>query len=215
MEAVIRHLLFDLDNTLYPASSALGAEFERRVAFFVADYLRLSPEKAAAMRREGVRRHGTSMRWLMEEHGMRDPEAYIDFVHPANVGDFIPRDETLRPLLGAIPIPKSILTNSPMRHAERVLGHLDVRDLFERVLDIEHFGYRGKPSRETFEAGLREIGVPSTEVLFIDDNRSNLESFRAIGGRVLLVDEAGAFGDGLPGIRGIRELPGYLAVSGA
>ena len=42
---VVRHWLFDLDDTLYPASSELFPHVSRRITGYIANYLGMSPEE--------------------------------------------------------------------------------------------------------------------------------------------------------------------------
>ena len=38
-----------------------------------------------------------------------------------------------------------------------------------------------KPSPEIYQEAVRRIGLPAGEILFIDDNRENVEGARAVG----------------------------------
>lgn len=206
MTRMISYILFDLDNTLYPESSALGAELSRRINKYAADYLGVSEEEALRLRRTETKQYGTTMRWLVERHGLTDLEDYFKTVHPPNVGDFIPKNDALKGFLDSLPLPKSILTNSPAIHAHRVLEHLEIQDCFEHVFDLNYSSYRGKPHRTTYESVLEAIGKEAPEVMLVDDVPSYLMGFREVGGMAVLLDEGGTKGVEDPQIRIVRSL---------
>lgn len=81
---MIKHLLFDLDNTLYPSSAPINANITRRMTGFVADFLQVNPEEAAEKRKEGLRHFGTTLEWLTGEHGLtaEGRERFFSAVHP-------------------------------------------------------------------------------------------------------------------------------------
>ena len=79
----VKHLIFDLDNTLYPATSKMDDGITRRMIAFVADWLKTDRAHAEILRAEGLPRYGTTLEWLMQEAGLQDIEAYFRAVHPA------------------------------------------------------------------------------------------------------------------------------------
>ena len=211
---MVKFLLFDLDNTLYPASCGLDREIDRLMTLFVAEYLEISVEESHRRRKTEAIPYGTTLTWLREALSFHDEERYFEAVHPKNVDAYIDFDPGLPAMLGRIELPKTVLTNSPKEHAERVLKHLGIAKYFDRVLDIRFNGYSGKPHREVYERAVKLVGYPAEDILFIDDLPRYLLPFREIGGQGLLVDEAGHHankGLGLPAIRKITELEGFLA----
>lgn len=214
----LQHLLFDLDETLYPSSSSLGAEISRRMTVFVSEYLGLDAEAAAAVRRDLSGRYGTTLAGLIAEHDLQDSERYLEFCHPLEVDRHLRPDPSLDQALSALRLPKSILTNSPREHAERILAFLGIRQHFLRIYDIRFSALKGKPHEDAYRNVLADLGCAAEQVLFIDNRRDYLEGFRALGGRVLLVDDREAAGDaqgeGPPRISAVRELPAYLRASG-
>lgn len=214
----LRHLLFDLDETLYPSSSTLGAEITRRMTAYVQRYLDVPEEQAVAVRRDLSRRYGTTLAGLIAEHALTDTEGYLAFCHPVDVARHLTPDPSLRPALSAVSLPKSILTDSPQEHAERILEFLGVRDQFGRIYDIRFSALRGKPHEQAYRDVLADLGLRAEQVLFIDNRRDYLEGFQALGGRVLLLDDRpGSETEAepsLPRIAAVRELPAWLRASG-
>jgi putative hydrolase of the HAD superfamily len=193
----VSHLIFDLDNTLYPSSSSLAAEMHERMTGFVAEHLGLPHEAAQALRQEGFRKHGTTLRWLQLEAGLSEPDSFLDYVHPENLCDLLPPAPDLRRLLDSLALPKSILTNAPRNHALRVLRHYGIEDCFGQVFDLQWNRYEGKPHRSAYERPLSALGLGANEAVFIDDVPDYLATFAAMGGNCVLVDESDAHAGGL------------------
>ena len=209
----IQYLLCDLDETLYPASSGLLQEVGRRMTRFVGEYLKIEPDQAVGVRNELSRVYGTTLGGLIDRHGFNDTEVYLKAVHPLDVGTFLTKDPQLRRLLKSIRLPKSILTNSPLEHAERVLDYLEIEDQFEHVFDLRVNQFQGKPEISVFKRTLEALAINADQVLFVDDRLDSLLNFQKLGGQVLLIDEEDALGDlpnGVSSIRLIRDLPGFL-----
>ena len=209
---MIQAILFDLDNTLYPASSGLDREIDRRMTVFTARYLGIPEKEAHVLRKTDARLYGTTLQWLREAYGFHDIEDYILEVHPQNVSSFLSYNPKLAGMLSQLPYPKAILTNSPIEHAERVLECLKVRSYFDVVLDIRFNQFRGKPYPEAYRRAINMLGAPPIEeVLFVDDLPPYLTAFKALGGQPLLVDEEGKHTDvGIPSIPTVLDLPRYL-----
>jgi putative hydrolase of the HAD superfamily len=207
----IRALLFDLDNTLYPSSAPMGGEISRRITAYVQNFMGVDWEEASRLRRHGFARYGTTLKWLETEEGFSDIDDYLKSVHPPDVRRFLPRDPQLREMIEGLPHEKFILTNSSADHAERVLEHFGIRDLFSGLYDITFNGMQGKPARTAYEKPLSIIPWDAGDILFIDDVPKYLEGFVAVGGQGLLIDEDQRHADyHLPKIRSIHELPDFL-----
>src|SRR5260370_9887435 len=72
--------IFDLDNTLYPASSRLFDQVQLRMTEFICDRLSVSPDDAAELRRTSFREHGTPPRALLTPDA-NAPHEFLPFVH--------------------------------------------------------------------------------------------------------------------------------------
>ena len=62
-----KHLLFDLDNTLYPSSSDMDKGITRRMLECVAEYFNCSIERAIELRKERITHYSTTLEWLRSE----------------------------------------------------------------------------------------------------------------------------------------------------
>lgn len=205
---MIQYLLLDLDNTLYPRSSGLGRYMGSRMGDFVAEHLNVSSERATDLRKAGLARHGTTMRWLMVEHGLTEIERFIDFVHPGNLDDFLSENDrkTAQHALAAVDLPASILTNAPREHADRVLNWLGLESRFEYVFDIRYNRMRGKPHRSAYEVALEKSGANPSGTLFADDVLEYLLPFRDLGGHVCQVGPEPTYEPGVGSMRSIADL---------
>ncbi len=72
--------VFDLDNTLYPASCRLFDQIDVKMGEFVSKLMGISFVDAKAMQKQLYYKHGTTLRGLMQEHGLK-PEGFLDYVH--------------------------------------------------------------------------------------------------------------------------------------
>ncbi|MDR1420163.1 MAG: HAD-IA family hydrolase [Treponema sp.] len=210
---MITHILFDLDNTLYSARFGLEEATSDRIRAFTSEWLGVSPEEAAVMRGEAIKKYGTTAEWLTAEKGLRDMEAYYRIIHPPGEADSLLPDPGLRPFLESLPCPLAILTNSPPVHARRILDKLGIRDLFPRVFDIKENGFRGKPRPESYRHALDALGAGPGTVLFVDDTPRYVEGYLALedGAKGVLFDELGLYPDWTHRrIRELGELRTYL-----
>jgi len=208
----IRHLLFDLDNTLYPCTSAIDAGISRRMMEFVAKFLNMPMDKAAALRKERMPLYGTTLEWLRTEHGLTDVQEYFHYVHPKSEASELTPDKKLRPFLMSLGLPLTVLTNAPRVHADTVLEFFDIKDLFESIHDIETNNLSGKPHESAYMNAVKWGGHTLEDTLFFDDHAKYTKGYTAIGGKSVIVcgpDADAAFSitaaaptserDGIPG----------------
>jgi putative hydrolase of the HAD superfamily len=208
---VVSHLLFDLDNTLYPASSGLEGNIVELMTEYAARHLEVSYAEAEALRKNRYPIYGTTLEWLKREHGPVDPEAFFRFVHPDGEENILKPDPRLGELLRADPLPKTIFTNAPSEHAERVLRRLGILECFTGIYDIRYSQFRGKPAAEPFERVLSDLGIQARQTAFFDDSPRAIQTFRELGGHGFLVDDLGIHaGSGMSALSSILEYPQAL-----
>ena len=181
-----KHLLFDMDNTLYPASSDMDKGITRRMLECVAQYFGCDIQRAMELRAEGIVHYSTTLEWLRAE-GMTDFEGFLRHVHPDNEADELLPQPRLRDFLVSLPYPKSILTNAPHEHSDRVLEKLGVADLFMCVTDIRDANFYGKPYPDAYFAALKKAGTTIEETLFLDDMQKYTDGWAALGGTAVLI----------------------------
>lgn len=182
----INHIIFDLDNTLYPASSAMNDGITRRMLECVAEFFGCSMEKAVELRRERIVHFSTTLEWLRSE-GLADIERFLAHVHPTNEADELLPQPGLREFLQTIKIPISVLTNSPHEHADRVLEKLGIADLFTAVTDVRDAQFYGKPWPNSYLAALKKSDTDIQSTLFVDDMIKYTDGWCALGGTSILI----------------------------
>lgn len=217
---MIRHILFDLDNTLYSASNVMERKIAERMVCFIADFLHVSLDEAQRLQTARRKKYGTTLEWLEHEHHFTDRARYFATVHPASELAELKPDPRLRGFLLSLDMPMTVLTNAPPGHAERVLDFFNIRDLFIGVFDITYHNGRGKPNAAAFIDTLSAVNKSIEETIFLDDYPPYVKGYADLGGAAVLVDELGRYADfsqttGIPSIKTIYELPALLAKEAA
>ena len=69
--------IFDLDNTLYCASTNLFGQIDVRMKSFIADFLDIEPIEAFKIQKQYFRDYGTTLRGLMNRHNV-DPKTFLN-----------------------------------------------------------------------------------------------------------------------------------------
>lgn len=188
MSADLSHVdtwLFDLDNTLYPAESGFMGLIEGRMTDFVERFTGLPREDARALQKKYYLEHGTTLAGLMTYHGM-EPAAFLEDVHDVAL-DGLVADTALHAAIAALPGRRLIFTNGSLGHAERVLGHLGLRELFSEVFAIETADYVPKPSLATFDKITKLHAIDPPKTAFFEDSEKNLEPAARLGMTTVLV----------------------------
>ena len=72
--------IFDLDNTLYPASTDLFAQVCEKMSTYIANTLNVDKARADKMRYEYWQKYGTSLAGLMKNFKI-DPDHFLQVVH--------------------------------------------------------------------------------------------------------------------------------------
>lgn len=188
MSADLRHIdtwLFDLDNTLYPEESGFMGSVEGRMTDFVAKVSGLPRDQAYALQKKYLAEHGLTLKGLMLEHGV-DPADFHALFHDLSL-EVLARDEDLLAALAALPGRRFIFTNADDLHAERVMAHLGLADLFDDVFHIHSFGFAPKPDPLGFERMIDAHGMDPGATAFFEDSERNLKPAADLGMTTVLV----------------------------
>jgi putative hydrolase of the HAD superfamily len=177
--------VFDLDNTLYPASCRLFDQIDARMGEFVARLLKVEFAEAKRRQKQLFYKYGTTLRGLMVEHGI-EPDAFLDHVHDIDHSP-VPPNPALDAVLHALPGRKLVFTNGTVTHAEKVLRRIGVTHHFGDIFDIVHSDYIPKPEMEPYRKFIAHTGIrPETSAMFEDIAR-NLEAPHELGMTTVLV----------------------------
>jgi putative hydrolase of the HAD superfamily len=171
--------IFDLDNTLYPASCRLFDQVHARMTRFIGDRLGLAHDAALALQKTYFREHGTTLRGLMTVDRI-DPNDFLGYVHEIDLA-CVPPNPVLVEALATLPGRKIVHTNGSERHAQRLLDHLGIAGSFCGIVDIAAAGYEPKPGLAGYHELLRRHEVTPTTALMIEDMAKNLVPAAAIG----------------------------------
>lgn len=207
--------IFDLDNTLYPASCDLFALVDARMTDYIATLKGCGPEEAYAHQKAYFRAHGTTLAGLIADHGT-DPHHFLDHVHDIAL-DRVGHDERLVAAIARLPGRKLVFTNGDAPYAQRVLDRLGLGDTFEAIHDIHAMNYVPKPAPESYDAMCAAHGIDPTRALFAEDMVRNLKPAKAIGMTTLWIDNGSeqAGGVACPGYvdHATGDLGGWLAAN--
>jgi putative hydrolase of the HAD superfamily len=171
--------VFDLDNTLYPASCGLFPRVQERMNEYIRRLLDVSLDDAKALRARYFRDHGTTMHGLMAVHGI-DPHEFMAFVHDVDLS-CVPANPELVAALGGLSGRKLIYTNGSVPHAENLLKHLGISDYFDDIFDIVASEFSPKPAMAPLCLFVERFGIRPASALMIEDMAKNLVPAAALG----------------------------------
>jgi putative hydrolase of the HAD superfamily len=200
MLAPLRHIdcwIFDLDNSLYPASANLFALIDIRMGEFIQQLLGCGHDEARRVQKDYFRDHGTTLAGLMAEHDV-EPRLFLDFVHDIDLAR-ISADPRLVAALDRLPGRKFVFTNGDDAYARRVLDRLGLANAFDGLHDIHAMDYVPKPDPRAYRAMCDRHGIDPGRALMVEDMARNLAPAKALGMVTVWVDngseQAGAGAD--------------------
>ncbi|HEY0314977.1 MAG TPA: pyrimidine 5'-nucleotidase [Sphingomonas sp.] len=183
----IRAWIFDLDNTLYPASADLFGLMDQRMTAYVARTLGLDDmAEAYAVQKSYFQQHGTTMAGLMADHAI-DPHHYLADVHDIDLS-VLAEDARLARLIARLPGRKLIFTNGDEPYARKVLARLGLSETFEAIHDIHASAYKPKPHAASYAAMIASLGVDPKASVFVEDMARNLAPAKALGMTTVWLD---------------------------
>lgn len=177
--------IFDLDNTLYPASCNLFAQVDHRMGEYIAKTIGVPYAHARHLQKAYYRQFGTTLAGLMQVHKLK-PEPFLDYVHDIDLS-VVPVLPDLAREIAALPGRRLIFTNGSRKHAENVAGKIGVLHLFEDICDIAALGFVPKPERAAFTKMIEAHGVDATSAAMFEDMPHNLEVPHELGMTTVLV----------------------------
>jgi len=177
--------VFDLDNTLYPASCRLFDQIDRRMGRFIADLRGCDRDEARRIQKTYFRTYGTTMRGLMTNDEI-DPEVFLSYVHDIDYSPIEPNPRLDR-ALDALPGRKLIFTNASVDHADRVLDRLGLARHFEAAFDIRAADWRPKPDPRAYRAMVAAHDIAPAAAALVEDIAANLAPAHDLGMTTILV----------------------------
>ena len=189
MLAALRHIdcwIFDLDNSLYPASCNLFELIDVRMGEFIQKLLGVDPVEARRVQKLYFHEHGTTLAGLMAAEGV-DPHEFLDFVHDIDLAR-ISADPDVVNAIDRLPGRKFVFTNGDERYASRVLERLGLANAFDGMHDIHAMGYVPKPNPAAYSAMCERHDIDPARALFVEDMARNLAPAKALGMTTVWVD---------------------------
>jgi putative hydrolase of the HAD superfamily len=182
----MKKFIFDLDNTLYPASLQVFPLIDRRINLYMTSKLGIPEAEVDGLRRRYWKLYGVTLNGLMRHYRV-DPEDYLTYVHDVDLSHLLKPNLRLRSSLEKIPGPKVIFTNGSSTHAQNVLNALGIEHLFEDIFDVRVAGFQPKPFSEPYLKVLELMNVSGLECVMIDDIPENLKTAKSVGMKTILV----------------------------
>jgi putative hydrolase of the HAD superfamily len=171
--------VFDLDNTLYPASSGLFPQVQARMNDYICRLLGVPMDEAKELRARMFREHGTTMHGLMAVHRV-DPHEFMAFVHDVDLS-CVPTNPALVAALAGLSGRKLVYTNGSVPHAENLLKHLGISHYFHDIFDIVASEFAPKPAMAPLRVFVERFGVRPAGALMVEDMAKNLAPAAEIG----------------------------------
>lgn len=174
-------VFFDLDDTLYPASTGLWLAIKERMNVYMRDRMGFDPAEIPTVREKYFREYGTTLRGLQANHQI-NVDDFLAFVHDLPLRDYLTPDPTLRPVIASIPTRKWIFTNADVSHARRVLAALELDGLFDGIVDVNAVAPYCKPMPESFRIAMESAGeTDPARCVMIDDLPRTTRAAREFG----------------------------------
>ena len=189
LPAPLRHVdawIFDLDNSLYPASANLFELIDVRMGQFIQQLVGCDPVEARRVQKGYFRDHGTTLAGLMKTHGT-DPREFLDFVHDIDLAR-IAADPRLVAALDRLPGRKFVFTNGDEAYANRVLDRLGLANAFDGLHDIHAMNYVPKPHPDSYRALCERWAIDPARAVMVEDMARNLHPAKQLGMVTVWID---------------------------
>ena len=186
-----RKLLFDYVGVVGPRRSWLRSvdELDGRRRLFLSERTGIPPTPKAEQefRNRMEVKYGTRETSYILEHEYQIPRTeYVSEVYlpvMPKIRDEIERraDKRLSRLLRAIPLSKSILSNTLGVFVRTGLEAQRLNSHFEFVITVDTLMGDTKPNPSAFEKMVRSTGYRPKEVIYFDDKKRNLDAAHGLG----------------------------------
>ena len=171
--------IFDLDNTLYPATCGLFKQVEQNMTRFIMERLEVGRDDAFRIQKAYFQSHGTTMHGLMHHHDV-NPEDFLDYVHDIDLAP-IPLNPDLEGLLAGLRGRKLVYTNGSTGHAKNITRHMGIDQYFDAVFDIVAADYVPKPEAQAYHRLARDYRINPKTTVMVEDMARNLAPAAAMG----------------------------------
>jgi pyrimidine 5'-nucleotidase len=203
-------IFFDLDDTLYPASTGLWQAIKERMTIYMRDRMGFESAEIPGLREKYYLQYGTTLRGLQANHEI-DVDDYLAFVHDLPLSDYIQPNPALCELIAALGTRNLIFTNADAAHARRVLKALALDECFENIVDVNAVAPYCKPMPESFQIAMRMAGESDPgRCVMIDDLPRTTQAAREAGLYSILFGQETPHPDANATLTDWRKLPSIL-----
>ena len=178
--------IFDLDNTLYPASTRIFNMIDQRMKSFISMKLNISPEEAFTLQKDFYKNYGTTLSGLMKFYNV-DPDQFLDYVHNIDFSK-IKRSEKLRQSINRLQGKKILYTNGDMKYAKKVLKAVGIDKSIPNIFDIKKANFIPKPELISYKKMIKEFEIDPEKAVFFEDIEKNLEPAYKLGITTVHID---------------------------
>ena len=165
------------------------ADININMTCFIKKELDLSDEDANYLRINYWKRYGSTVRGLVENHGV-SMKNFLSFTHRLTaLAPLINVQKKVKRVLGKLPGKKYVVTNSPKQYAYEVLRIGNLLSCFDGVYSVEdmvvHRTIKCKPARLFWQKMVNSIGCEREKVVVVDDSLTNLKTAKTVGFRTV------------------------------
>ncbi len=186
--------IFDLDNTIYDSSTNLFMQVEKKIGFYVSDFLKIDIKAAKKIQKKFFLEHKSTLRGLMNEYEV-DPNHFLNYVHDIDYSILLKNDK-LNSLLQQLPGKKFIYTNGSKSHATNVLDALGVSENFSGIFDIKDADFEPKPDKKSMQTFLKKFSIQPNKAIMLEDMAINLKTAKQFGVKTIWIKTKYSWSEG-------------------
>tara|TARA_B100000989_G_scaffold298558_1_gene288432 strand:+ start:830 stop:1507 length:678 start_codon:yes stop_codon:yes gene_type:complete len=179
--------IFDLDNTLYKASSGIFKKIDNRMTKFISYKINVTKNEAFRIQKKLYQKYGTTLFGLMKSHNI-DPFEFLEYVHNICLEN-IKKSEKLKNLIDSLPGNKLIFTNGDEKWARKVICALGIQNSIDEIFDIIKADFVPKPQIKTYKKFLKTFNINPEKSVFFEDTERNLKYANSVGITTVHIDE--------------------------
>lgn len=184
----IKHVLFDLDGTLYSSKSGIEYQIVPLIAKHTSLILSIDENETKLLLGKYRTEFKSVALGLQKYHGI-DPVVFFEMVYEDINLSTIVEYENLQFYLEKLAncVTLHLLTNSNSSHAKRVLKMLGLIEYFENLFSVENSYFIRKPESIVYENVIDNLDAEPSEIIAIDDSYLNLKTASNLGLYTILV----------------------------
>jgi putative hydrolase of the HAD superfamily len=184
----IRHIIFDLDGTLYSSKSGIEFQIPKSMVKQTSIELSIDEESARVLLRKYRDEFKSSVLGLQKYHNIDPNIFYLKVYNRLDISP-IEKYENFENLISDLSIKCDLylLTNSNITHAIKVLKALDLFGYFSKIYSVEFSNFIRKPNIEVYQNVIKDLSVDTDKILNIDDSYLNLKIANQLGIKTALV----------------------------